>query len=44
MAIWLRDTADHDDLVVPVAPTPLPLTAGRQYSTSQFLDGLPSPP
>jgi hypothetical protein len=44
MAIWLRDTAHHDDLVVPVAPAPPPLTAGRQYSTSEFLDRLPPPP
>jgi hypothetical protein len=44
MAIWLQDTTHHNDLVVPVAPAPPPLTAGRQYSTSQFLDGLPPPP
>lgn len=40
MAIWLRDTAHNDDLFVPVAPAPPPLTAGRQYSTSQFLGAL----
>ena len=40
MAIWLRDTADHNDLFVPVAPAPPPLTAGRQYNASQFLDAL----
>jgi hypothetical protein len=41
MAIWLRDTAHHNDLVVPVAPAPPPLAAGRQYSTPQFLDAIP---
>jgi hypothetical protein len=40
MAIWLQDTAHHDDLIAPLAPSPPPLTAGRQYSTSQFLDAL----
>jgi hypothetical protein len=40
MAIWLQDTAHHHDLIAPVAPTPPSLTAGRQYSTSQFLDAL----
>jgi hypothetical protein len=40
MAIWLRDTAHNDDLFVPVAPAPPTLTAGRQYSTSQFLGAL----
>ncbi|MGO9234324.1 MAG: hypothetical protein ACLP4V_09690 [Methylocella sp.] len=40
MAIWLQDTAHHDDLIVPLAPAPPSLTAGRQYSTSQFLDAL----
>lgn len=40
MAIWLQDAAHHDDLLVPVAPTPPSLAAGRQYSTSQFLDAL----
>jgi hypothetical protein len=40
MAIWLQDTAHHHDLIAPVAPAPPPLTAGRQYSTSQFLDAL----
>jgi hypothetical protein len=41
MAIWLQDTEDHDDLVVPVAPAPPPLTAGQRYSTLQFLDAIP---
>ena len=40
MAIWLEDTAHNNDLVVPVAPTPPSLTAGQQYSTSQFLGAL----
>lgn len=40
MAIWLQDTAHHDDLIVPLAPAPPSLTAGRQYSTSEFLDAL----
>jgi hypothetical protein len=40
MAIWLRDAAHHNDLFVPVAPAPPSLTAGRQYSTSQFLGEL----
>ncbi len=40
MAIWLQDTSHHDDLIVPLAPAPPPLTAGRNYSTSQFLDAL----
>jgi hypothetical protein len=43
MAIWLRDTAHNDDLFVPVAPAPPPLTAGHQYSTSQFLGELRPP-
>jgi hypothetical protein len=40
MAIWLQDTAHHDDLIVPLAPSPPSLTAGRQYSTPQFLGAL----
>jgi hypothetical protein len=40
MAIWLRDTSQHDDVVVPVAPSPPSLIAGHHYSTSQFLDAL----
>jgi hypothetical protein len=40
MAIWLQDTAHDHDLITPVAPAPPSLTAGRQYSASQFLDAL----
>jgi hypothetical protein len=40
MAIWLQDTAHDHDLIAPVAPAPPSLTAGRQYSTSQFLGAL----
>jgi hypothetical protein len=40
MAIWLQDNAHHEDLVVPVAPAPPPLTAGRLETASQFLDAL----
>jgi hypothetical protein len=40
MAIWLRDAAYNHDLFVPVAPVPPPLTAGRQYSESEFLGAL----
>jgi hypothetical protein len=41
VAIWLQDTANHEDLVVPVAPAPPPLTAARKYSTPQFLGAIP---
>jgi hypothetical protein len=40
MAIWLQDTVHHHDLITPLAPAPPSLTAGRQYSTAQFLDTL----
>lgn len=40
LAVWLQGTAHHQDLIAPLAPVPPSLIAGRQYSTSQFLDTL----
>ena len=40
VAIWLKDTTHHQDLIVPLAPAFPPLTAGHHYTAAQFLAAL----
>jgi hypothetical protein len=40
MALWLRGSAGSSDILVPLAPSPSPLVAGRHYGTADFLAAL----
>jgi hypothetical protein len=40
MALWLRGAGGSADIVVPLAPPPPPLVAGRHYSDADFLAAL----
>jgi hypothetical protein len=40
MALWLRGEGGSADIIVPLAPTPPPLVAGRHYSEADFLAAL----
>ena len=40
MALWLRGAGGSADIVVPLAPAPAPLVAGRHYSDADFLAAL----
>jgi hypothetical protein len=37
IAVWLRDAAKKNDLVVPLAPAPASVTAGHHYTVPQLL-------
>jgi hypothetical protein len=39
-AVWLKDKAGTNDVVIPIAPTNPALTPGRRYSVAEFLAGL----
>ena len=36
MALWLRGSGGSSDILVPLAPSPSPLVAGRHYGTADF--------
>jgi hypothetical protein len=40
VAVWLKDTAHHHDLVVPLAPVFPPIVAGHRYTAAEFLSVL----
>lgn len=42
-ALWLKDLSGDDDLVVPLAPAPSYLEAGRVYAEREFLDLVAGP-
>lgn len=37
MALWLKDRSDGDDLIVPLAPAPVGIEAGRSYDEEELL-------
>lgn len=37
MALWLRGSVGSSDILVPLAPSPSPLVAGRHYNEGDFL-------
>jgi hypothetical protein len=40
MALWLRGSGGSSDILVPLAPSPSPLVAGRHYGEGDFLAAL----
>lgn len=40
VAVWLKDTTHHHDLVVPLAPVFPPVVAGHRYTAAEFLSVL----
>ncbi len=36
VAVWLKDTTGSGDIVIPLAPAPAGLTAGRHYSAAEL--------
>jgi hypothetical protein len=40
MALWLKDEAGDDDLIVPLDPAPAGIEAGRGYGEEELLDEL----
>lgn len=39
-AVWLKNKAGSDDIIIPIAPTDPALTSGRRYSVLEFLNAL----
>ena len=39
-AVWLRDKDGKNDILIPIAPTPPELIAGRSYSMTEFENAL----
>jgi hypothetical protein len=40
VALWLKREEAGEDILVPIAPTPPPLTEGREYTTEEFNQAL----
>ena len=43
LAVWLKDDAEAEDILIPISPAPAPLRAGEPHSSPELLRALAEP-